>query len=61
MQKRHAIRSVGRRSAIVFAVSIAAALLPLPAMAVTEIKLWHSLTGVPAETFRAIVERFDAE
>ena len=64
MQKRDAVgfvSIVNRTSTIVFAVSIVAALLPLPAMAITEIKLWHSLTGVPAETFSAIVERFDAE
>lgn len=50
-----------RRSTACRAAAIVVAMLPLPAMAVTEIRIWHSLTGVPAETFSAIVERFDAE
>ena len=64
MQKRDAVCSVGivgQSSALVIAVSIVVALLPLPARAVTEIRLWHSLTGVPERTFRDFVERFDAE
>ena len=43
------------------AAAIVVAMLPVPALAVTEIRVWHSLTGVPAETFSAIVERYDAE
>src|ERR1700754_3721113 len=32
-----------------------------PAHAITEIRVWHSLTGVPAETFTKIVNDFNAE
>ncbi len=38
-----------------------AALVPLEASAVTDVRIWHALTGVPAETFTQIVTRFNAE
>ncbi|MEO8938227.1 MAG: extracellular solute-binding protein [Burkholderiaceae bacterium] len=44
-------------SAIAF---VAAAALPSAASAVTEVRVWHSMTGVPATTFTAIVDSFNA-
>ncbi len=38
-----------------------AAILPRAAFAATEVRIWHAMTGVPAETFAAIVERFNTE
>ncbi len=35
--------------------------LPHAARAATEVRIWHAMTGVPAETFTAIVERFNTE
>ena len=34
---------------------------PHAATAATDVRVWHAMTGVPAETFAAIVERFNAE
>jgi ABC-type glycerol-3-phosphate transport system substrate-binding protein len=43
------------------AVALAGAALPLCAAATTEVRVWHSLTGVPATTFKSFVETFNAE
>ena len=40
---------------------IAAACLPHAALAVTDVRVWHSMTGVPAQTFASMVEAFNAE
>jgi multiple sugar transport system substrate-binding protein len=42
-------------------VFLAAASVPLAASAVTEVHIWHSLSGVPAQTFTGMVEAFNAE
>jgi multiple sugar transport system substrate-binding protein len=57
------MRSVQRRIArFGFSVVTAAAvLLPLPASAVTEVHVWHSMTGVSAATFTQMVEAFNGE
>jgi len=34
--------------------------LGMPAQAATEIEVWHSMQGVPADTFTELVERFNA-
>ncbi len=47
-----------RRVAVALAVLAA---LPDAAFAVTDVRVWHALTGVPAETFGQIVSRFNAE
>lgn len=47
--------------AAVFVTTVAAVLAPQTAFAVTEVRVWHSLTGVPAQTFASIVDRFNAE
>jgi sn-glycerol 3-phosphate transport system substrate-binding protein len=33
----------------------------VPAYAVTEIEVWHTMTGVSADTFGSLVERFNSE
>ena len=43
------------------AVALAGAALPLCAGAATEVRVWHSMTGVPATTFKSFVDAFNAE
>ncbi len=50
-----------RSSLLVVTAFACATSLPLAAYAATEVRVWHAMTGVPAETFTAIVERFNAE
>ena len=40
---------------------VSAAALPEASSAATEVRIWHAMTGVPAETFATIVDRFNAE
>ncbi len=48
--------------AIVRAVAIAAVFtFPMLAVAATEVRIWHSLTGVSAQTFESMVAAFNAE
>jgi multiple sugar transport system substrate-binding protein len=35
--------------------------LPHAAYAVTEVRVWHAMTGVPADSFASLVNRFNAE
>ena len=49
-------------SSLLVAIALACATaLPQAAFAATEVRVWHAMTGVPAETFAAIVERFNTE
>ena len=48
-------------AAALASVFASATILPQAAFAATEVRVWHAMTGVPAETFVAIVERFNAE
>jgi ABC-type glycerol-3-phosphate transport system substrate-binding protein len=41
--------------------AVVLAAVPFTASAVTEVHIWHSLTGVPATTFTAMVDAFNAE
>ena len=50
-----------RRSLLGAAALVFAATFPPVAAAATEVRVWHAMTGIPAETFTAIVERFNAE
>ena len=36
-------------------------LISAPALAVTEIRLWHAMEGVPAQTLGRMVQRFNAQ
>jgi multiple sugar transport system substrate-binding protein len=51
---------IGRRACATTAALLLAA-APIAASAVTEVRVWHSLTGVPAATFTSMVAAFNAE
>ncbi len=66
MQSRHHRNTVPRASRIsatltVAAVALTFVVVPRAAAAATEVRVWHSMTGVAATTFTTMVEGFNAE
>ena len=58
----HSARHRSLSNPIIRSVVAACALAaPLAASAITEVRIWHSLTGVPAQTFEALVAGFNAD
>ena len=51
-----------RSSRVIATIALTAGVFAAPsAQAITEVRVWHALTGVPAETFTKIVDGFNAE
>ena len=51
-----------RSARVIAAIALCSGVFATPsAHAVTEVRVWHALTGVPAETFTKIVNDFNAE
>ncbi len=48
-------------AAVAAVLVLAAAAVPMPAAAITQVRIWHAMTGVPADTFGKIVSDFNAE
>lgn len=53
------LRSPFRTAAV--AIALTTTVLAAPAHAITDVRVWHSMTGVPAETFTKLVEDFNAQ